>query len=351
MRAKTLVSIALWSALGSVCLGPRSLRAQETTLATAVQDSGVSVPEPAQGPAGTEPEVLALSFHQDAHDGGPQPVVYNRFSVAGHALAYLDWLCVEVDRELGPSWTVSLADLGVLDGDGRELGSFQSASGLRHNLRAYVHTVEGVAHRRYCTRILPREDREDAVRFVPAPNVPRTYDRLELTWRKDRRGCRSSEGQGKNCGSLRPALGSFTFGHPAMEYSHLSLGRWQSTELTLSGATNDAARLRIAGMMPLLMITAFAPVGLQLSAEAGFMVPFTVGHHANTSLTVSADTLGIGLGTYWAQCLNLRGPITPKLCVGASLELVAEGALNNPTVPFGPHVLAGWFVTLGAGAH
>lgn len=99
--------------------------------------------------------------------------------------------------------------------------------------------------------------------------------------------------------------------------------------------------------MPLLYITAGWPSSLRLSAQAGLALPVTV---ASTALEGGGSALGAGVGAYWAQCLEVRVTLAPRLCLGAEVDGAVEGALRGGALDdVGPRGIASWFVTLGIG--
>jgi len=62
------------------------------------------------------------------------------------------------------------------------------------------------------------------------------------------------------------------------------------------------------------------------------------------------SALGIGVGSYWAQCLELRTPVAPHVCVGAQIDGAVEGALRGGALDdVRPRLLFAWFVALGLG--
>jgi hypothetical protein len=288
-------------------------------------------------------EPTAVSVYNDGAAGpGTQLAT---FFTDGEPLAYVDWLCLEADHDEGPALDVTLARLSVLDEDGGALGHFTSASGLQHRFRAFPASApaESGARVRYCTRVLPRAWSEDAVRFVldHQRDASRTT-RVTFAIDNDARGC-----SGHACGTLTPRFTGFTYGTSAARFSYGSVGFWRGSSFEHGGLGDGVTRLRVAAFVPLLYITAGSPSSLRLSAQAGLALPVTL---ASTSLEGGGSALGAGAGAYWAQCLDLRVTLAPRLCLGAEIDGAVEGALRGGALDdVRPRAVLSWFVALGIG--
>ena len=290
-------------------------------------------------------EPTAVSVHNDGPAGPGMPLA--TFFTNGDPLAYVDWLCLDADHDEGAELDVTLARITVLDEDGAPLGYFTSASGLQHRFRAFQAAsdgaADGAARVRYCTRVLPRAWREDAVRFVRDDDrdASRTT-RVTFAIDGDPRGC-----SGQACGALTPRFTGFTYGASAARFSYGSVGFWRGSSIERGGLGDGVTRLRVAAFVPLLYITAGWPTSLRLSAQAGLALPVTV---ASTPVEGGGSALGAGAGAYWAQCLELRVTLAPRLCLGAEIDGAVEGALRGGALDdVGPRAIASWFVALGIG--
>lgn len=278
------------------------------------------------------------------HDGaeGPLPAPLTRFFTLGEPMAYVDWLCLETDRDRGSSVELPLARLSVLDDDGVPVGRWRSASGATHRFRAFhVALGNGATRYRYCTRVLPRGWGEDSVRFVATRDASR-ITAVAFAIDGDARGC-----EGVSCGVLAPRLAGFTYGATAASYGYVGIGAWSSAELVSGGLGLGVTRLRVSGALPLLYIAAGFPKSVRLSAQAGLAFPLTF---ASTPVEGGGSAIGPGLGAYWAQCLDLRTPIAPRLCLGAEVDATIEGVLRGGALDdVRPRLLFSWYVALGAG--
>ena len=288
----------------------------------------------------------SISVRHDGKVSGPSGDALAHFGPLGDPFAYIDWLCLESADDLGPSVSVDLRDVSVV-GDGRVVGGFASASGDAHELRAY-RLAGDAGPRAYCAHIRPRAYDVDTVRFVALADTHR-LSRLQFAYRGDTRGCVAPrDGAATDCGSLSPAFGSFTYGGTATSFAYVALSRAASMNLGEQSAA-DVTRLRLSGFLPLLYIGAGSPTSLHLSAEAGFALPVTL----SSTTTRGGRLLGFGFGPYWAQCLNLRTAVAPRVCAGVELDAVLEG-VTTPSGAFdglAPHVVASWFVSVGVGAY
>jgi hypothetical protein len=287
-------------------------------------------------------EPTAVSVYNDGPAGPGRQLA--TFFTNGEPLAYVDWLCLDADHDEGAELDVALARISVLDEDGTPLGHFTSASGLQHRFRAFpVAPGDGVARARYCTRVLPRAWSDDAVRFVLEHDrdASRTT-RVVFTLDADVRGC-----NGHACGALTPRFTGFTYGASAARFSYGSIGFWRGSSIEHGGLGEGVTRLRVAAFVPLLYITAGSPSSLRLSAQAGLALPITL---ASTALEGGGSALGAGAGAYWAQCVDLRVTLAPRLCLGAEIDGAAEGALRGGALDdVRPHAIVSWFVALGIG--
>ena len=286
--------------------------------------------------AGATP--FAVTAH---HDGAAGPTVepIRRFFTLGEPMAYVDWLCLETDRDLGATLDEELSRFTVADESGVRLGHFASASGAHHVFHAFhVPLGNGATRFRYCTRVLPRAWREDAIRFVPERDATRTTG-LAFAVDGDTR-C-----NGIACGVLEPKWAGFTYGSAAARFAWAGLGFWPSTDLDGGSFAVTATRFRVAGFVPLLYIGAGHPKSVRLSAQAGFAFPLTV---ASTVLS-GGSALGTAVGAYWAQCLELRLPVVPQLCIGAEVDGAVEGVLRAGALDdVRPRLVLSWWVALGA---
>ena len=287
---------------------------------------------------------VAVTVHGDGNDT-PLPAAIERFFTQGEPLAYVDWLCLATDADVGPSLDLELARLTVLAEDGDVVGHFASRSGLRHRFRPFhvVPTVASAAVRyRYCTRILPRAWTDDSVRFVATRDASRVT-RVTFAVDGDSHGCSSA----MPCGSLEPRLTGFAYGSAAARFSYGTLGFWRTAELRGGALDGGVTRLRAAAFVPLLHISAGSPTALRFSAQAGLALPFTI---ASTELREGGSAIGSGIGAYWAQCMELRTPVAPNLCLGAEIDGAVEGALRGGSLDdVRPRMLLAWYVALGLG--
>ena len=279
----------------------------------------------------------SVTLHADGTDG-PAAASLGRFFTQGEPLAYVDWLCLGTDADVGPWLDLELTRLGVLDEDGEPIGHFTSQSGLRHRFRQF----HGAATYRYCTRVLPRAWRDDAVRFVVTRDASRVT-RVTLAFDGDSRGCSGA----LPCGSLAPRLTGFAYGTAAARFTYGALGFWRTAELRGGDLDGGVTRFRAAAVVPLLHISAGSPTSLRLSAQAGIALPITL---ASTELREGGSALGAGIGAYWAQCLELRTPVAPKVCIGVEVDGAVEGALRKGSLDdVRPRMIFAWYVALGLG--
>lgn len=294
--------------------------------------------------AAAEVAPSSVTVHADGKDG-PLPAALGRFFTQGEPLAYVDWLCVGTDADVGPSLDLELARLTVLADDGDVLGHFASQSGLRHRFRPF-HVAPSVSNAavkyRYCTRVLPRAWTEDSVRFVATHDASRVT-RVTFAVDGDSRGCNSA----RPCGSLEPRFTGFAYGSGAARFTYGALGFWRTAELRGGALDGGVTRLRAAAFVPLLHISAGSPSALRLSAQAGIALPLTI---ASTELREGGSAIGTGIGVYWAQCLELRTTVAPSLCLGAEIDGAVEGALRGGSLDdVRPRMLFAWYVALGLG--
>ncbi len=294
--------------------------------------------------AAAEVAPTAVAVHADGKDG-PLSAALGRFFTQGEPLAYVDWLCLGTEADVGPSLDLELARLTVLADDGDVLGHFTSRSGLRHRFRPFhvAPTVPSAAVRyRYCTRVLPRAWTEDSVRFVATRDASRVA-RVTFAIDGDSRGCNSA----LPCGSLEPRLTGFAYGSSAARFTYGAVGFWRTAELRSGSLDGGVTRLRAAAFVPLLHISAGSPTALRLSAQAGIALPLTI---ASTELREGGSAIGTGIGAYWAQCLELRTAVVPSLCLGAEIDGAVEGALRGGSLDdVRPRMLFAWYVALGLG--
>lgn len=297
--------------------------------------------------------VLLLTAHAHAdfspsrvtvnHDGaeGPSPQPITQFFTVGEPLAYVDWLCLESERDLGAEVVVRLSRITALDESGVALGGFTSASGADHAFSAHhVPIGNGLSRYRYCTRVLPREWRADAVRFAAEHDASRVTG---VSFAVDG----DSRCAGAECGRLAPRLTGFTYGASAAAFSQATFGFWQSAELSSAGLGPGVTRFRLGASVPLLYITVGWPKSLRLAAHAGFTFPVTV---ASSALEGGGSALGAAVGAYWAQCLELRAPLVPRVCLGAEVDAALEGAMRGGALDdVRPRALFSWFLALGLG--
>jgi hypothetical protein len=287
--------------------------------------------------AGASTAPIRVTAHHDG-DSGPTTEPIRRFFTLGEPMAYVDWLCLETDRDLGASVEEELARFTVVDEAGVRLGHFTSASGARHFFRAFhVALGNGVVRHRYCTRVLPRAWREDAVRFVAERDATRT---TELAFAVDG----DTRCNGVACGVLEPKWAGFTYGATAARFSWAGAGFWPSTELTGGTFAVNATRFRIGAFVPLLYVAAGHPKVVRLSAQAGFAFPITLASTPSNG----GSALGTAAGAYWAQCLEVRLPIAPQLCLGAEVDAAVEGVVRNGALDdVQPRLLLSWWLALG----
>jgi hypothetical protein len=287
--------------------------------------------------ARAEGEPASIAVHSDGTDGPLAPAL-TRFFTTGEPLAYVDWLCLGTEADVGPFLDLELARLTALDQDGAVLGHFTTQSGARHRFRPF----HGASGHRYCTRVLPRAWTDDSVRFVAARDAARVT-RVTFALDGDSRGCRG----GGPCGALAPRLTGFAYGSAAARFTYGSLGFWRSAELDGGELGIGVTRLRAAAFVPLLYITAGSPTSLRFSVQAGVALPVTI---ASTELRDGGSALGTGIGAYWAQCLELRTPVAPNLCAGAEIDGAVEGALRGGALDdVRPRMIFAWYVALGLG--
>ncbi len=274
------------------------------------------------------------------HDGSNGPTVepIHRFFTLGEPLAYVDWLCLETDRDLGATIEEELARFSVVDESGMRLGAFTSASGARHVFRAYhVALGNGATRFRYCTRVLPRAWTEESLRFVAERDATRTTG-LAFAVDGDTR-C-----NGVACGTLEPKWAGFTYGASATRFSWAGAGFWPSTELVGGSFSANATRFRVAAFVPLLYIAAGHPKVVRLSAQAGLALPLTLASTAKDG----GSALGTAVGAYWAQCLELRLPVTPQLCLGTEIDAAVEGVVRSGALDdLQPRLVMSWWLALG----
>ena len=159
----------------------------------------------------------------------------------------------------------------------------------------------------------------------------------------DSRGCSGTQ----PCGALVPRFTGFAYGAAAARFTYGALGFWRTAELRGGELDGGVTRLRAAAFLPLLYITAGSPTSLRLTAQAGVALPITI---ASTELRQGGSAVGTGIGAYWAQCLELRAPVAPNVCIGAELDGAVEGALRGGALDdVRPRLLFAWFVALGLG--
>ncbi|CAN5171767.1 hypothetical protein BH09MYX1_BH09MYX1_08780 [soil metagenome] len=292
-------------------------------------------------PAAASETPTRITVH---HDGSADPAVdaISRFFTLGEPMAYVDWLCLETNGDRGDAIELELARISVLDENGLKLGELTSASGTHHQFRAFHHALgNGAMRYRYCTRVLPRAWGEDSVRFVATGDASRTT-RLIFAIDGDSRGC-----GGVTCGALEPKLAGFTYGSAAAAFSYGALGFWQSAELDAKGLGAGITRLRVTAFVPLLYIAAGFPKSVRLAAQAGFAFPITI---ASSMLEGGGSAIGTAIGAYWAQCLELRTAVVPRLCLGAEVDAALEGALRGGALDdVRPRLVFSWYLALGAG--
>lgn len=293
-----------------------------------------------KGFAYTEPS--SMTVHSDG-GGVPLAASLPSFFTLGDPLAFVDWLCLGTDSDLGPSLDMDLARLTVQDEDGNAVGRFASQSGAHHRFRPYHHAgAEGVVTFRYCTRVLPRAWSEESVRIVTTRDASR-LSRATFALDGDSRGCR----QAQPCGALTPRLTGFAYGSASARFTYGALGFWQSAELEGGTLGRGVTRFRAAAFVPLLYLSAGSPTALRVSAQAGLALPITI---ASTDVEGGGSALGAGLGAYWAQCFELRTPVAPSLCLGAQIDGAVEGALRGGALDdVRPRIIFAWYVALGAG--
>ena len=283
----------------------------------------------------------SVTIHSNG-TGGPLTTSLPSFFTLGDPLAFVDWLCLGTDGDLGPTLDMELARLTVQDDDGNAIGHFASQSGAHHRFRAF-HDVPaaGVSKFRYCTRVLPRAWSEESVRFVTTRDASR-ISRATFALDGDSRGCEAAQ----PCGALPPRFTGFAYGSASARFTYGALGFWRGANLEGGTLGRGVTRFRAAAFVPLLYITAGSPTALRFSAQAGLALPLTI---ASTEVDGGGSALGTGLGAYWAQCIELRTLVAPSLCLGAEIDGAVEGALRGGALDdVRPRVLFAWYVALGA---
>ncbi len=293
------------------------------------------------GESSAQTTTRSLSLH---HDGPKGPVVapLGRFGTLGEPLAYMDWLCVGVSSDLGPTLSVRLTDLDVTNERGERLGSFVSKSGTWHELRAFhVRAASGTPEVfRYCTPVRPREDSETSVRFVADDAHTKRLEKVVLGIRGERNGCEDPNGRPSACGELSPTRATFTYGASATAFSSIAVAYARAADLTGPAIGTQA---RVLLQMPLLVVSAGSTRHFALELDAGVSIPLV--------LAATDARPGFGLGAFWSQCLVARFAVVPRACVGVSLDAMVDGRVTGSRIEDpAPRAVGSWFVSLGFGA-
>ncbi len=279
-----------------------------------------------------------ISLHHDGQ-GGPTGAPLERFGTLGEPFAYMDWLCVGVSSDVGPTLALHLADLDVTNEHGERLGAFVSRSGTTHELRAFHEAGPLGPRYRYCAPLRPREDSVSSVRFAAEASRTKRLEKVVLGVRGDRQGCEGDSGS-TACGELLPTRATFTYGANATSFSSVSMAYARAVDLSGPAVGTQA---RVLLQMPLLVVSAGSTRHLAVELDAGLAIPLVL---------AGADARsGFGLGAFWSQCVVARFAVVPRLCIGVSLDAMVDARMTGSRIEdTAARAMGAWFVSLGFGA-